>query len=39
MSCLSTQEFLEYWFEDALSRGMTEGEAADFAQKQTENYY
>ena len=39
MSHLGHNDFLEYWFEQALSQGMTEDEAANYADEQAETRY
>jgi len=38
MSHLSHTDFLEYYYDQGLSQGMTEDQAADYADKQTEIY-
>ena len=39
MSHLGHNDFLEYWFEQGLSQGMTEDEAANYADEQAETRY
>lgn len=39
MSHLSNTEFLEYYYEEGLSKGMTEDEAVEYAEDKFENYY
>ena len=38
MSHIVNSEFLEYWFEEGLSQGMTEDEAADFVSEKAQFY-
>jgi hypothetical protein len=39
MSHLSNTEFLEYYYEEGLSKGMTEAQAEEYAEDMFENYY
>lgn len=39
MSHLSNQEFLEYYYDEGLSKGMTEDEAVEYAEDMFENWY
>ena len=38
MSHFANTDFLEYWYNDGLERGMTVDEAVDYADNQTEKY-
>ena len=38
MSHIGNSEFWEYWFEEGLSQGMTEDEAADFVSEKAQFY-
>jgi hypothetical protein len=39
MSHLSNDEFLEYYYEEGISKGMTEEEAQLYAEDKFENFY
>ena len=38
MSHFAHTNFLEYWYNDGLEKGMTENEASDYVDNQTEKY-